>query len=177
MKSEKLPHFKYDLNAGPRPIEMLTEIPESGNCRLAIQQYFFVSSGTRFNPEEILCPQSFRKTGTEIIGQSDLWNWSQLVRGDVLFAERILGKDGGKVDRSRGSFSTEDLWITYLHSAVFLGMADEKLFELLPPSSYPQNTHLVWHATAVSGVTCVWSTDKFEKYYKPISARRFTEAP
>lgn len=173
MRPRRLPHFKYNLNAGPETIEALSENPKSGNCRLAIQQYFFVSSGIRFNPEEILCPRSFRETGTEILGQTDHWDWSQLSRGDVLFAERILGKDGSKVDRSRSSFSTEDLWITYLHSAVFLGMADEDLLKLLPSSDYPKNMPLIWHATAVSGETCVWSTSQFEKYYKPISARRF----
>lgn len=61
-----LPQYQYRLNAGPLLPEQLDSSPTEGNCRLAIQLYFYRIHNKTFLPSEILCPQSYRDTGIKI---------------------------------------------------------------------------------------------------------------
>jgi hypothetical protein len=175
MNGRRLPQFLYNLNSGPLPVELLDSRPEKGNFRLAVQCYFYAFHGLLFQPADILCPRSFQDIGKALPVNFESSRWfDSLKRGDVLFAERIRGRDGAKVNRSRGTFSSEELWITYLHSAIFLGALDQNLLEHLPLDEvYPQSIPLVWHATAIAGQTCVWTIDEFEQFYRVVAAKRF----
>lgn len=154
-----LPQYQYSFNAGPLLPEFLDNSPILGNCRLAIQLYFYRLHNKVFLPDEILCPQSFRETGTKIDLDFNDHNWMTNIQiGDVIFAERIKDKDGKFVDRSIDYFKqNEDEYITYLHTAI---ISNKEPFE-------------IWHATTITNNTCFWDLDQFNNYYKIIGLRRF----
>lgn len=158
MSNMKLPFFTYDLNSGPVSMDLLDRIPAKGNCRTAIQYYFAIFNKIKFQPDEILCPKSFRETGRLIALNFSDPNWIQLLKsGDVFFAERIRSKSGEIIDRSTGTFENEDAYITSLHTAIYIG---------------DQN---IWHATAITGATCTWRLDEFKYFYKVIAVKRFVD--
>lgn len=74
--------------------------------------------------------------------------------GDIIYAERILDKNNKVIDNRREHFEKEADWIVNLHSAVFVD----------------KNT--IYHASAVSGETCTWDFEKFNKYYKLVAVKR-----
>jgi hypothetical protein len=154
-----LPKFKYSFTCGPLSWELLDSSPTLGNCRLAVQLYFYRLHNIIFHPDEILCPKSYRETGVEVdIGPNRL-NWMDYVRvGDVIFAERIKDKDGKIVDRSIDYFKqNEDEYITYLHTAI---ICNNDPFE-------------IWHATTITNETCFWDFKQFNNYYRIVRIKRF----
>lgn len=154
-----LPVFSYDLLTGPveTPSDITSPISK-GNCRLAVQVYFHYVHGVWLRVDQILCPNLFRSSG--ILVQEAPIDVSQLKEGDVILAERIRGKDGGPIDKSRAAYSTEDEWIIYLHSAVVKNASQEK------------SGTRIWHSTSTAGGTCEWTWDEFEYYYRPIRVKR-----
>jgi hypothetical protein len=156
---EILPQYLYSFDAGPLLPEFLESSPSIGNCRLAIQLYFYRLHNQIFLPDEILCPKSYRETGVKVDLDFNHPNWISYAQiGDVIFAERIKNKDGQLVDRSINYFKqNEDEYIIYLHTAI---ISNIEPFE-------------IWHATTITSNTCFWDFNKFNNYYKIISVRRF----
>jgi hypothetical protein len=154
-----LPQFEYSFNSGPLLPEFLDSAPNLGNCRLAIQLYFYRLHYKIFLPDEILCPKSYRETGINIHLDFNNQSWiSNVVVGDVVFAERIKDKEGKSIDRSIDYFKfNEDEYITYLHTAVISSIEP---FE-------------IWHATTITNNTCYWDLNQFNEYYKIVRIRRF----
>jgi hypothetical protein len=154
-----LPQFEYSFNAGPLLPEFLDSAPNLGNCRLAIQLYFYRLHHKIFLPDEILCPKSYRETGIKIHLDFNDPSWiSNVVVGDVIFAERIKDKEGKPIDRSIEYFNhNEEEYITYLHTAIISSKGPTE----------------VWHATTITNNTCYWDLTQFNNYYKIVSVRRF----
>lgn len=153
-----LPIYTYDIDRGP--LDTSTELAATisrGNCRLAIQVYFYRMHNLWLRPDQVLCPALYRSTGCFV--EDDISKSSQ---GDIILAERIRNKEGRIIDRSRSSYATEDEWIISLHSAV-----------LIVPESEKREAH-IWHATAIAGGTCEWSRSVFERYYRIVAIKRLT---
>lgn len=155
-----LPSFTYDIKSGPveTPDELTAPISK-GNCRLAVQVYFYFVHGLWLRPEQVLCPALYRATG-RLMGE----RFSDGLEGDVILAERIRNKEGSLIDRSRSFYATEDEWIISLHSAVLIVPESEK------------SEARIWHATAIAGGTCEWSRSEFEKYYRVVAIKRVSGA-
>ncbi len=149
-------NFVYKIKNGPlSKIDLKKPITE-GNCRLAIQHYFFINHGIYLEPEKVLCPELYKSTGTLLENNQNKNFFNDLNQGDIILAERIKNKKGESIDRTRAIYSNEDDWIIDLHSAIYLGKSENS----------------IWHATAIDGGTCYWTIDRFLEYYKPVIAKR-----
>ncbi len=149
-----LPSFTYRYDAGPLTEDdlRLRKIG-SGNCRLAIQAYFYFVYNKYLSPDQILLPNGYLRTGNFVTGEGED-NFILYNPGDVIYAERILSKFGKKVNRRRKDFQSEAEWIVSLHSAIYLG--EMKVF----------------HATSIEGETCVWEINKFCQFYRIVGVKR-----
>ena len=146
--------ISYKFNKGPISKEELQEEKfTEGNCRLAIQYYFYKIHNLFIEPNNILNPQGYNTLGTFIIEEKYFKNDSfvHLKEGDIIYAERIINAQGEKILKS---YSSKDDWIIALHSAIYLG--NDKIY----------------HCTSIDKKSCVWSIKKFLDYYKPIAAKR-----
>ena len=145
----KLKQFKYQFDKGPLLLkELEKEDFEEGNCRLAIQYYFYKVHGLYIKPNLVLNPRGYEKLGRFIIKEKEFTKDSleELKEGDVLYADRIRDEKAIKLSKKD--------WIVRLHSAIYLG------------------GNKVWHSNFVDKKSGYWSFNKFIKYYKPIAAKR-----
>lgn len=149
--------FKYKFNVGPvdSEEEFLSDW-DDGNCRRAVQHYIFENKNLFLEPEKILCPEAYNKTGVFIIKKGQKFSFEPLTNGDIVYAEKIRNKNGEEVDKSEKKFFSFDEYVISLHTAVYTG---EKGRE-------------IWHATAIEDFSCFWSLEKFLYFYKPIAAKR-----
>ena len=174
MKTSRLKNFiyKYDKGAGPLSIEELEkENFTEGNCRLALQYYFYKESGLYLEPERILLPEAYKNVGKFVFKEEPI-DFSKLKRGYIIYAQNLRNSKGELLNKDKEKFKNEDEWILYFHTAIFLGNIDGELLDLLPEGDYPKNVPLIWQSTIIEKGTCVWTFDKFLNYYKPISVKR-----
>ncbi|MBU1754839.1 hypothetical protein KKH81_00965 [Patescibacteria group bacterium] len=172
--SQRLKDFKYiyDKGAGPlSEVELAEEKFEIGNCRLAIQYFLYKTKGLFIPREEILLPKGYRDTGVFVYKEEPI-DFDTLEKGDIIYAENLRNKKGELREKKREMFETEDEWILYFHTAVYLGRLDAELREILPEGDYPESVPLIWHSTFIEGGTCAWPLEKFEYFYKPVSIKR-----
>lgn len=150
--------FTYQYLAGPveTEAELASGVTE-GNCRLAIQQWFYELHGIFFKRAEIYLPGGYKHLGEFIFEEEDI-DWDQLQAGDIIFAENLRNKKGEVIDRSLESFDSKDEWLFYLHSAQYLGKQNGQ--------------HFIWHASAICGGTCTWDLNTFLHNYRPVSVKR-----
>ncbi|MFA6094633.1 MAG: hypothetical protein WC757_01980 [Candidatus Paceibacterota bacterium] len=155
-----LRHFAYKLNEGPfSSEEELLGKWYIGNCRRAVQLYLFEKKKIFLKPEEVLCPESYEKTGIFVTGKDFDFSFNSLIDGDVIYAERIRNKEGRMIDKSPQTFSTNNEYLISLHTALFTGEKGKE----------------IWQATFVEGSSCFWSLEKFLYYYRPICAKRIDQ--
>jgi len=167
--------YIYDKGAGPlTESELQKEKFEIGNCRLAIQYFLYKTKGIFIPREEVLLPKGYRDTGVFIYKEEPI-DFMTLERGDIIYAENLRNKKGELREKTRQMFETEDEWILYFHTAVYLGSLDSELKEILPEGAYPENVPLIWHSTFIEGGTCAWPLEKFEYFYKPVSVKRVSK--
>lgn len=153
--------FKYKYLAGPvlTKEELDADFPE-GNCRFALQLYFYRIHGLFFGRDEIYLPGGYKVLGEFVFKETDI-NVNQLKTGDVIYAQNIINKQGDKVDKSLERYKDRDEWLYYLHSVIYLG-------ELSDDSGLKY----IWHSTHIDDGPTVWDWNKFLHYYKPISVKR-----
>ncbi len=162
MDISKLHNFTYKFDAGPLPEDELRAGNfKVGNCRLALQDYFYQIKGLYISVENILLPRGFRETGKLVKSFDKNTSFSGLETGDVIYAEKIRDKNANPVNKSRETFSSEDDWLISLHSAILLGRAEEE-----------DSEEFIWHSSSIPGGTALWPVSKFLHYYKPIVAKR-----
>lgn len=157
----RLPDFDYDFRSGPVTSPEELRGVTRGNCRLAVQVYFHVACGLWLPPEQVLDPTFYRSTG-EFVHRGGDFDPATPCVGDVLFAERVLNKDGTAAHKTRADFVSEDDWIVALHSAVVLAQ----------DAGGPR----IWHATAFAGRTCAWAWATFVEHYRPVAVKRLLGA-
>jgi len=154
MGNNKPHYFKYKYDEGPLLLEELSKAAfTTGNCRRAVQDYLYSVHAYFLKPEQVLLPEGYLHVGIFITKNGE-YDRSLYKPGDIIYAERIMDKNNKSVDKKRTFFETENDWIINLHSAI---IADQSL---------------IYHTTAITGETCVWSFEKFSKYYKVIAIKR-----
>lgn len=153
--------FVYKYLAGP--VETAEEIEAGvaeGNCRFALQLYFYRKHGVFFMKDEIYLPGGYKVTG-KFIFEEELIDFDKLKAGDVVYAQNLRNKEGKEVDKSLERYRDKDEWLYYLHSAIYIGRIDDGT-----------DNRYIWHATHIDGGPTLWTLENFEHYYKPISAKR-----
>lgn len=152
-------YFDYKFNEGPLATqsELLGDW-QLGNCRRAVQYYILKTKGIFLEPEQVLCPDAYNKTGDFIMKEGQSFDPSLLINGDIIYAEKIRNKESTAVDKSPATFDTKDDYIISLHTALYTGEKDKE----------------IWHATAIEGSSCFWSLEKFLHFYKPIAIKRIS---
>ncbi|MES3031305.1 MAG: hypothetical protein V4697_02730 [Patescibacteria group bacterium] len=153
--------FVYKYLAGPVETseEIEVGVPE-GNCRFALQLYFYRNHGIFFKKDQIYLPGGYKVLG-KFIFQEESIDFDELKLGDVIYAQNLRNKEGEEVDKSLERYKDKDEWLYYLHSAIYLGKINDGT-----------DNRYVWHATHIDGGPTLWTLEKFEHYYKPISAKR-----
>lgn len=150
-------YFRYAFDKGPfLTKEEVLGVWMSGNCRRALQWYFLSRHDQFFSPDELLCPQSFFRTGVYILKEKEKWNICKLRIGDVIFAERIRNKSGEEILSQKNILSSDKYSIS-LHTAIIVSFDPVSFF----------------HATSFSGSSCIWTQEEFLAYYKVIVVKRF----
>ena len=150
-----LKSFTYKFNEGPfNTIKELESNWNHGNCRRAVQLYFYETNRVFLSPKQILCPESFNETGWFINKYDEDFHFKNLDEGDIIYAERIRNKNNELVNKSLATFKTRGEYLISLHTALFI--SDEK----------------IWHASSISNGSCEWSIQDFLFYYKPVAAKR-----
>lgn len=153
--------FSYRFNKGPLSKNRLREEKfKEGNCRLAIQYYFFKKHNLYLNSNEVLNPKAYKKTGTFVVEEGSFSKKSvkKLKSGDIIYAERLKNKNGVKIYKKASFFSNKNTWIISLHSAVYLGRGK------------------IYHSSSISDGSSVWDIEKFYEFYKPVAAKRILDA-
>ncbi|MDQ1300028.1 MAG: hypothetical protein QG636_696 [Patescibacteria group bacterium] len=148
--------YKYLL--GPvESAEALNQPVTEGNCRLALQLYYFRVHGIFFQQNDIYLPGGYKAWG-EFIFKEEPIDFEKLQPGDVLYAQNFRGKRGQELLKGIENFKDKDEWLYHLHSAIYVGKIS--------------GTHYIWNATSIVGATITWPLETFVYYYKPISAKR-----
>lgn len=152
--------FVYKYLAGP--VETREEIEKGvteGNCRFALQLYFYKIHNIFFEKDEIYLPGGYKVLGKFIFEEEPI-DFSKLKRGDVLYAQNLRNKDGVLLEKGIENYETKDKWLYYLHSAIYLGKIDAT------------GIQYIWHATNITDGSVLWDIATFEQYYKLVSAKR-----
>jgi hypothetical protein len=150
-----LPSFRYSFSAGPvETAADLCDRIQEGNCRLALQCYFFWRRGLFFSPEQILCPGLYTSTGEWLCLQRD----STCLRpGDVVIAERLRNTQGQLRYRDQHSFPSQEAWTISLHCAVV---------------EYRDGRPHIWHASPINSGTGFLDMQNFLYYYRLVGVKR-----
>jgi hypothetical protein len=172
----RLKNFSYAYDEGAGPLsenELKAENFTEGNCRRAVQYFLYKTKNIFVRPEDVLLPNGYRNIGKFIFKEEPI-DFKKLKTGDIIYAENLRNKKNEPLNKTRSGYTNEDGWLKYLHSAIYLGQFNDELSGILPNKDYPENVPLIWHSTFIDGGTCVWTLDKFNLYYKPISAKRLS---
>lgn len=169
-----LQRFSYKFDAGPLDVSALGSQFATGNCRRAVQYYYFEAHGYVIKPEQSLCPALFDEVGEFVVRDNhQLSNeafFSKLLPADLVFAERIVNANGLPILRKYADANDR---IIRLHSAVFLGSGKSIPLGLLPDDrSLNRDSEYIWHSSAAAKGTAVWTTQQFAEYYQPVAAKR-----
>jgi len=153
--------FLYKYLAGPVETSEEIEVGQTeGNCRFALQLYFYRIHEIFFQKDEIYLPGGYKVLG-EFVYKEEPIDFNKLKAGDILYAQNLLNKEGKKVDKSLERYKDKDEWLYYLHSAIYIGKIDDGT-----------DNFYVWHATHIDGGPTLWTLEKFERYYKTVSVKR-----
>lgn len=153
----KLPSFSYKFDSGPLKQRYLSQNPTEGNCRFAVQYYFFFIRNIYLRPSEVLCPYFYKRTGKFSWKRSDLavrFDKSLLKPHMIIFAERLKNSKNENVHKTISYYESKDDWIISLHSAIYLG------------------NNKIWHATSIDSGSCIWDLEKFLDYYNPVALKK-----
>jgi len=156
--------FKYSYLAGPveAPEEIDIGVTE-GNCRFALQLYYYRLYNHFLKRDEVYLPGGYKKLG-KFVFKEELIDFDLLKEGDVLYAQNLRNKKGKFLEKDIENYETKDKWLYCLHSAIYLGRVD-----------VDSDEQYVWHATNIEGGPALWTLDRFLYYYLPISAKRILQ--
>lgn len=166
-----LHNFSYKYLYGPVSEDILkTEITE-GNCRLAVQDYFYTNYGIYLDEKEIVLPEAKNKGIFIENSNTDIF-LSNLKEGDIVYAEKFRNSLGKEINFNKKRFVSEDEWLINLHLGIYLGVQSGEVLSNLSYNEIDERKPVIWHSSFISGGTSLWSVDKFCEYYKPVIARR-----
>ena len=155
MTDTKLQIFPYDYNSGPLKLKDLNKPLKMGNCRLAIQHYFYCCHHRYFQRKDMLAPRVYCEVGNFVARPN---------RGDVIFAEKkIRSKD----------ISDVNSWIVGLHTAIYIGKPGRSIIKFLPTGiNLNDNMDYIWHSSLLSKGSAFWTLDELKKHYDIIAIKR-----
>ncbi|MDE1925439.1 MAG: hypothetical protein KGH79_04690 [Patescibacteria group bacterium] len=153
--------YKYLIGPVETPVEIDGTIKE-GNCRLALQLYFYRIHKKFLERDEVYLPGGYKTLGHFVFKEEPI-SFDKLKEGDILYAQNFRNKKGEELHRDLETYKNKDEWLYHLHSAIYVGKIDKDSDE-----------HYIWHATNIEGGTALWALEKFQYYYKPISVKRVT---
>ncbi|CAN5699082.1 hypothetical protein BH11PAT2_BH11PAT2_05250 [soil metagenome] len=154
-------NFVYKYLIGPvESVETFNLPVTEGNCRLALQLYYYRIHGIFFQKDDIYLPGGYKVWGQFIFKEEPI-DFDKLKLGDVIYAQNFRGKRGQELLKGIEHFKDKDEWLWHLHSAIYVGKVD--------------GIHYIWNATSIVGETIIWPLETFEYYYKPISAKRILD--
>lgn len=170
----RLAQFQYAYTHGPLDTEAELKAGFStGNCRRALQDFFYKRHGLFLAPQEIYIPESYEHTGAFVIAEQEPFDLAKLKEGDVIYAQKLRSKSDRPLVLGPEMYDSRDEWLFSLHNAVYLGTISDDPKSLLPEGiSYDPQIPYVWHATVVAGGTALWDWPTFAHYYAPVSAKR-----
>lgn len=97
--------FGYRFDAGPLgSADELAGEWDEGNCRRAVQLYLFLMRGEFLEPDRVLCPEIYNRTGIFVIDMGQKFDFDRLNDGDVIFSERLKNIRGSDLDCGRAAF-------------------------------------------------------------------------
>lgn len=152
--------FVYQYLAGP--VNCATDLDidfDVGNCRFALQLYFYRVHSIFLEKDDIYLPGGYKTLGT-FIYQEEPIEFDNLESGDIVYAQNLCNKNGIRFSRNIENYQSKDEWIYHLHSAIFIGHVDES------------DNLYIWHATSIAHGPILWTIEEFCQYYKPISVKR-----
>lgn len=150
--------FIYSYLAGP--VETAADLEREimvGNCRFALQLYFYKIHQLFLEKDQIYLPGGYHTLGTFIFNEQTI-DYNSLKTGDIIYAQNLRNKAGVQLSRNEEDYQSKADWIYHFHSAIFI--------------KQPDGTEAIWHATSIENGPAIWTRDHFEQYYKPISVKR-----
>lgn len=158
--------YKFSKGAGPLSLKKLQGKISNGNCRLAVQDYYYQVHKLYLKPKQILLPTAFKKVGKFV-------ETTNLQPGDLIYAEKLRNKKGEIVFKPQHTYNNEDEWILHFHTAVYLGKLNSSIRVFIPITpEYPDGTPVIWHSSFISNGTSLWSLEKFSHYYRLVATKR-----
>ncbi len=169
---QKLPDFGYEYLDGPVSKDILNTEITKGNCRLAVQYYFYKFHGIYLGPDEIVLPEAKNK-GILMENKDINIFLNGLREGDIIYAEKLRNSLGKKFKPSSEKFKTEEERLRNLHLGVYLGvLKEEELNRFSLENIDDIGKPVIWHSSFISKGTALWPVEKFCHYYLPIITRR-----
>jgi len=155
--------FTYAYLAGPvlTADELDIGITE-GNCRLALQLYFYRQHNLFLGRDEIYIPGGYKTFG-DFIYKEEMIDFSSLIRGDIVYAQNLRNKHEALLVRGQDNFPDYDTWVYHFHSGIYIGRI-----------SPHDDAEYIYHATSIDNGPALWPLDKFTHYYLPISIKRIS---
>ena len=171
------PYYKYNFQSGPVQKSQINNNFKFGNCRLAIQLYFYHQYNLYLPPNKILLPEAYKETGSFIAKDLKKENIFEKARtGDIIYAERLKNSKGKLCYKKKTDFKNEDEWILYFHTAIYLNKISKNQIKQLSAKYNISNIHtdepIIWHASSIDNGTCFWNIEKFLQYYQPKAIKR-----
>lgn len=153
--------FSYQYLAGPldSPEAIETGFTE-GNCRFALQLYFYRVHDIFLEIDEVYLPGGYEHLGEFIVREQPI-DWSLVQPGDIIYAQNLKKKDGTPHKRDPEHYDTLADWRFDFHSAIYLGTHNGQ--------------HYIYHASSICDGPDVWTLAQFSEYYKPISIKRILQ--
>ena len=149
--------FTYSYRAGPVDTKAELQAAQEGNCRFAIQVYFYELHNVWLAKDEIYLPGGYQSLG-RFVYQEESIAWDTVQPGDIVYAQRLRNRAGAPIDQSLSFYQqNKDEWRYHLHSAIYAGSTN--------------GTSFIWHATSVANGTAFWTLAEFH-YYQAISIKR-----
>jgi hypothetical protein len=173
--TETLSRLRYDYSKGPVSAGELQVGPTEGNCRLAVQRFFFDNYGIFLGHQDIVLPYA-RNGGKRIFVENNLDNprnfFDSLQEGDIVYAEKLRDSHEKIIKSGKEKFETEYERLVHLHLAVYVGLPTDEILAFFSGDEIDRDKPAIWHSTFIAGGTALWSVEKFCHYYKPESAMR-----
>ena len=167
----ELHNFNYKYLRGPVSEDSLKMQISEGNCRLAVQDYFYTIYGIYLDRNEIVLPEAKNK-GILIENDGKIDFLDNIREEDIIYGEKIKTSTGERVNLSEKRIINENEWLTGLHMGVYLGVQPSEVLSSLSYNEMDMKKPVIWHSSFISKGTSLWSVDKFCEYYKPVFARR-----
>ena len=166
----RLSQFNYSFLAGPMSEQELQKPLEIGNCRRALQEYYYRVCDTYLNEDQLLCPQAYWNTGSFV----SKWEEKAEIQTSLLQTSDILYASRKKVNQDQFTIQQieeDDQKLIKLHTAIFVHSPEDIAKFLLTSTILPEDSY-VWHATTIDQVASLWPFKKFLEYYRLVAAKR-----